>query len=218
MSWAVFVEWFGVLSSVLVAVSLTMKNIKWLRIMNLIGSFCFAVYGFCIVSFPVMILNVFTVGVNIFYLIRMQKDYRKPSVFDVIAVDPKQDEYVRRFLRFSNDDIRRFFPSYNSDPETGTLAGAECCFILRETLPVSLVAFRREKDNEIAILLDYAVPAYRDLKNARFFFETAATSIAPKGSVFTAAAEVPAHESYLRRIGFTEIGRTGSAVLFRKEV
>ena len=68
------------------------------------------------------------------------------------------------------------------------------------------------------MLLDYAVPAYRDMKNAAFFFRTAAAKIAGPGAVFHAVAEVGAHESFLRKVGFQEVGRTGTAVLFRKTV
>jgi hypothetical protein len=195
-----------------------MKNIKWLRILNLIGSFAFAAYGISIHSLPVILLNVFTVGVNIYYLYKLTKDSRKPETFEILFVDPLADSYVRRFILFYREDIARFFPSFDPNPETGTLAGTECCFILRETLPVSLIAFRRFPGEEIAILLDYAVPAYRDLKNARFFFETVSSRIAVPGAVFSAAGEVPAHAGYLRRLGFTETGKTDGAILFQKKI
>jgi hypothetical protein len=218
MNWSLFIEWFGIFASVLVAVSITMRNIKWLRILNLTGSIAFAVYGICIYSWPVMLLNVFTVGANIYYLLKLGKDSRKPETFDILFVDPAADEYARRFVLFHRENISRFFPSFDPNPETGTLAGAECCFILRETLPVSLVAFRRGPGEEIAILLDYAIPAYRDFKNAQFFFETVSSRIAAPGTVFNAVGEVPAHVRYLRRIGFSETGKTDRAVLFQKGV
>jgi hypothetical protein len=218
MNWSLFIEWFGVFASILVAVSITMKNIKWLRIMNLIGSFAFAAYGICIRSLPVILLNTFTVGANIYYLLKLRKDARRPETFDILFVDPVSDDYVRRFVLFHREDISRFFPSFDSNPETGTLAGTECCFILRETLPVSLVAFRRGPGEEISILLDYAIPAYRDFKNAKFFFETVSSRIAVPGAVFCAAGEVPAHRNYLRHMGFVETGRTDRAVLFQKGI
>jgi hypothetical protein len=217
MNWSLFIEWFGIFASILVAVSITMRNIKWLRIVNLIGSLTFALYGIGIRSLPVILLNVFTVGANIYYLFKIRRDVQKPETFDVLFVDPALDEYVRRFVLFHGDDISRFFPSFDSNSETGTLAGAECCFILRETLPVSLVAFRR-REEEIAILLDYAIPAYRDFKSAKFFFETVISRIAMSGTVCSAAGEVPAHINYLRRMGFSETGRTDRTVLFQKKI
>jgi hypothetical protein len=202
-------------ASLTVAISLTMQNIKRLRIVNLAGSIAFAVYGAGIHSISVLLLNLFTIGVNIFFLRRLAKT---PEHFEAVRVENDTDIYVRRFINFHLEDICRFFPSFNPDPENGTLAGADCYFILRGTLPVSLTAFRKGPDSEIAILLDYAVPAYRDYKNAKFFFETAAKEFASPGDEFIAQAEVPAHRAYLKRLGFEESKQSGGTVLFRKQV
>jgi hypothetical protein len=232
-----WIEWFGTLASVVVAVSLTMKNIKRLRTLNLAGSLAFALYGFLISAWPVFGLNAFIVVVNVYYLIRMRREEMRSETFDVLFVDPSRDEYVRRFVETHLGDIRRFFPSFSmgvahdvaqrdkARPEVdpGTLAGAEACFILREALPVSLVAFRRAAGGEIELLLDYAVPAYRDYKSARFFFDIAAARLiaaAPRSGqasalVFTAVSEVPAHTAYLLKMGFLEETERGR---FRKDV
>ncbi|MDR0390200.1 MAG: YgjV family protein [Spirochaetaceae bacterium] len=214
----VFLEWFGIAASLLVALSLTMQNIKRLRIFNLIGSIAFALYGIGIHSASVVILNIFTIAVNIYYLIRLSHADKRSGIFEVSRVDPVTDVYVRRFINFHLQDICRFFPSFNPDLETGTLAGADCYFILRETLPVSLIAFRRGPDSETAILLDYAVPAFRDNENAKFFFESAIKELASDGDVFVARAEVPAHRAYLKRLGFEEVENTDNGVLFTKRV
>jgi hypothetical protein len=212
MNWLDFIHGFGLLASVLVALSLTMRNIKNLRILNLTGSLVFTVYGFCIKSYPVIILNLFTVGVNVAYLVKFLRNF-SPS-FDILPVDPREDPYVQRFLHFYGKDISRFFPSFGSEK----LDGVKGYFILRETLPVSLVLFRRDIGDEFAILLDYAIPAFRDFKNAKFFFSTAAARIASPGMFFSAVGEVPAHVSYLRRMGFDEVGRRpDGAVLFQKK-
>ncbi len=212
-----WIEWFGTLASVVVALSLTMRNIKRLRILNLVGSLAFAVYGFRISAWPVFGLNVFIVAVNAWYLYRMAADARKEETFDVLAVDPAANEYARRFLSFHRAEIERFFPSFDPDPASLAHSGAEGCFILRETLPVSFVVFRRLANGEIALLLDYAIPAYRDLKNARFFFEKAAGKIASGSAVFTAVAEERVHEGYLRKMGFQVVGHSGRATHFRKK-
>lgn len=217
-----WIEWFGTLASVVVAVSLTMKNIKRLRTLNLAGSLAFALYGFLISAWPVFGLNAFIVVVNVYYLARMRREEARSETFDVLFVDPVRDEYVRRFVATHLGDIRRFFPSFamgsahgeahGDGAQPGTLAGAEACFILREALPVSLVAFRRAAGGAVELLLDYAVPAYRDYKSARFFFDIAAArllSAAPRSGeasalVFTAVSEVPAHTAYLLKMGFRE--------------
>jgi hypothetical protein len=211
------VEGIGLAASALVCISLCMKNIKSLRIVNLIGSAVFLVYGILISSPSVIVLDGFSVMVNIYYLFKM-RGTRRTDLFDVQFINSPADDQVGRFIRFHGDDIVRFFPSFSPDLSLGTLAGAECCFILRETLPVSLVAYRREKDDEIRILVDYVIPAYRDLENAKFFFSNAVNRIAAPGTVFHAVGEVPAHCAYLRKIGFVETGREEKIVHFKKAV
>jgi len=63
-----YIEWLGYLSSVIVAISLTMSSITRLRWLNLVGGISFAIYGFMIGSFPVGLLNVFMIGVNLYHL------------------------------------------------------------------------------------------------------------------------------------------------------
>ncbi|MDR1930574.1 MAG: hypothetical protein LBQ44_08105 [Treponema sp.] len=211
-----FFEGIGILASLLVSVSLCMKNIKALRIVNLCGSAVFFIYGILIVSPSIIILNTFSVLVNIFYLSKMKA--AGPEVFDTLFIKPAERDLLSRFVTFHAGDIRRFFPSFDPDLTKGTLAGAECCFILRETLPVSLVAYKRRTDNEIDILVDYVIPAYRDFQNARYFFGTAVKRIAPPGTVFYAAGEAPKHISYLKRMGFTGIGRDGKVSRFSRTI
>ncbi|MDR1374845.1 MAG: hypothetical protein LBJ24_07725 [Treponema sp.] len=214
MNWSDLIHGFGLFASVLVALSLAMRNLKSLRMLNLAGSLLFMVYGYCIKSYPVIVLNLFTVGVNTAYLLKWWNFGRRPN-FDMLSVDPLEDPYVQRFLLFYDGDIARFFPSFDSKK----LNGVKGYFILRETMPVSLVLFRKDIGDEFAILLDYAIPAYRDFKNARFFFSTAAARIASPGMFFSAVGEVPAHISYLRRMGFDEVGRrSDGAALFQKKV
>ena len=74
------------------------------------------------------------------------------------------------------------------------------------------------ENGELSIVLDYAIPAHRDVKNGKFFFETAVSRIAEPGSVFTALSEVPAHGAYLRKLGFKETKQDEKGTWFRKEV
>jgi len=212
------IEAIGIFASLLVSTSLCLKNIKGLRILNLIGSFFFLGYGLLIRSPSILLLNSFAISVNMYRLLQMRQETTRTDLFDVLFFDSLNDTTLRRFIRFYSSDISRFFPSFNPDPETGTLAGAECCFILREALPVSLVAYKQETNNEIIILVDYVVPAFRDYKNARFFFSNVTGRIASPGTVFLARGEVKAHIRYLKRMGFIESGREDKTVFFRKTV
>ena len=64
------VEWIGYAASVLIAISITIKGGFYLRVFNVAGSVCFMIYGFLIGSWPVALINIYAVGINIFHLIR----------------------------------------------------------------------------------------------------------------------------------------------------
>ena len=211
-------EIIGIIGTLLVSASLCMKHIKGLRIVNLAGSVIFIIYGIFINSPSILLLNGFSIIVNSYYLLQIKYETHRTDLFDVFFVDSLENDVLQRFVRFHGDDMCRFNPSFDPNLQTGTLAGSECCFILRETLPVSLVAYKRGEDEEITILMDYVIPAYRDFKNAQFFFTNVVNRIASPGSVFLARGEVKAHISYLKRIGFIETGKEGRIIYFRKAI
>ncbi|MCL2834295.1 MAG: hypothetical protein FWD78_14075 [Treponema sp.] len=218
MNIPIWYEIIGLIGSLMVALSMTMHHIKTLRILNLVGCLIFGTYGFLIHSLSVTLLNLFTAGANFYFLINLHVEESRPEFFETIFKNPQTDEYIRRFLLFYAKDIKKFFPSFDPDPGTGTLAGTECCFILRQTVPVSLVAYNRGAGGEITVILDYAVPAYRDFKSGNFFFETVASQIASPGTIFAATGQVPAHSAYLRKLGFKEIFEDEQGTHFRKEL
>ena len=54
-------EWLGYIASVIVAVSLTMTNIRRLRLINLIGAITFTIYGAVLQLYPIIVVNGFIV-------------------------------------------------------------------------------------------------------------------------------------------------------------
>jgi len=65
------IEWLGYLGSVFVAMSLMMTSIIKLRIINMMGAICFAVYGFTIHAMPVAVINSVLIIINLYYLGRI---------------------------------------------------------------------------------------------------------------------------------------------------
>jgi hypothetical protein len=63
-------EYIGYFASILIAISITIKGGFYFRIFNMTGSICFFIYGLLIKSLPVIIINVYSVGINIFHLVR----------------------------------------------------------------------------------------------------------------------------------------------------
>jgi len=203
------IEVLGTVSSVIVAISLTMKNIRWLRWVNLIGAGLFSIYGFLISAWPVFGLNAFIVIINIVYLVQLSTTKDRFSLLEVPASDgePGMPTLLSRFLETYGPDLAQFQPDFprKLPPD------ARVFFVLREVLPISLFVCRPDGNGNQEILVDYAVPAWRDYQNARFVFQKGLRSVKWEGTgAFLAKAQVKTHAAYLKRMGFQPEGTQGT--------
>lgn len=159
-------EWLGYLSSVIVAISLTMSSIIKLRWFNLIGAAAFSFYGFMIGSLPVGFLNFFIVCINIFYLIKI---YSQKEAFHILNVK-YSDNYLNYFLDFNKDEIKQFFPGFTrinlSDNSDNILI-----FKLLRDCVVAGVFIGIKNENTLTVVLDYVSAPYRDLKPGSFLYK-----------------------------------------------
>lgn len=190
-------EMIGYMGSLLVAVSLTMKSLQRLRVINMIGAIFFITYGLLIGAFPIALLNGLTLGVNVYNLWRMwqQKDY-----FTLMEVRA-DSAYLIRFLEFYQKEISELIPTYQFKP-----AGDQVVvFVLRNMLPVGCVIVRPEGDMA-RIFLDFVIPGYRDFRAGKFIFDESAEFYRQKGvKRLTSAPGNHRHETYLRRMGFLQM-------------
>lgn len=62
------IEIFGYVSMVVVLVSMLMKNIRTLRIVNTVACVMFVVYGFLLHAYPIVIMNLLVIGINLYQL------------------------------------------------------------------------------------------------------------------------------------------------------
>ena len=192
-------EILGYVGSVVVAVSLMMKNILQLRWWNLIGAALFSLYGLLVHAYPVFAVNFFIAIVDIYYLIVL---YKKKDEFSLLSVR-SSNNYLKKFTEFYRSDILKFFPAFSFE----NLEGKKVYFILRSMLPVALFAFEIKPPDTAEIYVDYAVPSYRDLNNAKFLFKTEPEFFKKFGcNEVTAETEIPAHQSYLQKVGFVKNG------------
>lgn len=204
-----WIELLGTGASVVVAVSLMMKNLKALRIINTVGALVFAVYGLLIGSWPVAGLNAFIILTNVFYLLRGAK---VDEEFLLVRVPQVSDPHLGHFLNHFYEDIRRFNPGFSLD---SLRDDDRVYFILRETLPIVLFVYRLTDDGNLEVVLDYAVPAYRDRKNGRFLYSQGWKQLDLQGrSRFVAKTVIPAQAKYYKAVGFVAAG-TG---VFRLEL
>lgn len=195
MTNAQLLEGLGYLASALVAVSLMMRSILRLRIINLIGAVCFTVYGVLIAAYPVAMVNFIIALINIYFLWQMT---RAREQFALAEVRPVSD-YLAQFLKFYAAEIARFQPEFAHDPTRPQ----NVYFILRDMVPAGLVITEPREAGSAWISLDFVTPAYRDLRVADFLFRQNTQVFLSQGTaaLYSAPGNAP-HEAYLRRLGF----------------
>ncbi len=195
METAVIYEIIGYIASILIAISLMMSNILRLRVINLVGSLFFTVYGLLIQAYPVAAVNFFIVLIDLYYLYEMlsAKEY-----FRLLEVQP-DSEYLRFFLNHYEQDIQKFQPGFRFAPQAEQLV----FFALRNLVPAGLVIGEINDDGRLHILLDYVIPGYRDLKIGNFIF-TGHTQIFRQHGIrkIYALPGNSTHDRYLHKMGF----------------
>lgn len=189
------IEMIGYAASALVAVSLMMRSVLRLRVINLIGAVIFTIYGLLIGALPVAFMNFVIVLINVYNLYRMLHQH---EYFELLEVSP-DSRYLRHFLRFYAEDIRQLMPDFAYDPAGVDLA----LLVLRDMRPVGVFLARRGEDGALFVMLDYVIPGYRDLKAARFLYGEKAEVFTRQGitQVYSLPGS-PRHREYLRRVGF----------------
>ncbi len=161
-----YLEWLGYLSSIIVAISLTMSSIIKLRVLNLIGGIAFTFYGFLIGSLPVGLLNLFMIGVNVFYLIKI---YSHKEAFKLLKIN-LSDSYLNYYLDFNKNDIKQFFPSFTllnlAENKNNLLT---FCLLRNELIAGVFIGIKNE--TSLTVVLDYVSAPYRDLKPGEFLYQ-----------------------------------------------
>ena len=194
-------EIIGYVASALVAVSLMMSSLLRLRLINLLGSAAFTVYGALIDAYPVAVVNLLIVFINLYYLRGM---LRTREYFRTLEVKP-DSEYLHAFLDFYRGQIHRFVPRFTPPPPESSIV----LFVLRDLVPAGLLLGRLEGDT-LRVHLDFVIPQYRDLKVGRFLFRDRADQLIARGvrSVVSDPGSA-AHTAYLERIGFVHDASDG---------
>ncbi|MBU1095279.1 MAG: hypothetical protein KKB34_02260 [Bacteroidetes bacterium] len=202
--------YIGYTGSVLVAVSLMMKNILRLRTINLVGAATFSLYGYLVGAYPVFFLNGFITLVDVYYLVGM---WREKEHFSLMPVLDPSHRYLNKFLEFYAEDIREYFPDFNK----GSIKDPVCFFVLRNLIPAGVLIYEKIKEDTVFMHIDYAIPDYRDFKNARFLYSAEQKHLIEQGVKFLETrSNVQKHTKYLLNMGFMQ--DTSDKKLFRRNV
>jgi len=198
-------ELFGYAASAITALSLMMSNIWRLRWLNLSGSAMLMVYGILLNAWPVAAVNAFIIIVDAYYLYKL---HSKRDFFSLMEVSAQDKTFLKTFLELYGADVKKFFPDFS----ISAIREPHCVFILRNLTPVGLFVYEDEGNSTAGIMLDYVIPAYRDLTSARFFYNTSYQSFIKAGfREFVLRNPSHIHTSYVRKLGFVPSSADSSA-------
>lgn len=205
------VDLLGYAASIVIVISLLMKSVLKLRLVGVGGGVLFFVYGLLLHSVPIAGLNLINVFIHLYFIRQM---LMAKSYFKLLEVDTAS-AYLQNFLEFHQNDIAKFFPSFEYRPERAE----RVYLILRDILPVGVFIMERDASGRALVKLDYVIPGYRDLKAGQFLYHELAQELPAKQ--VTTLYSVPGdemHQKYLKRMGFTPQGEDGRIKLYAREL
>lgn len=191
-------EFLGYTASAFVVASLAMSSVLKLRILSLIGSTTFLVYGILIDSIPVAITNGVIMVINLVFLYRLLSH---EAQFDVVEVD-RTSQFLRRYLEHNATDIEAVWPGYRYAGHPDQLR----LVVFRDMVPAGIFLASVEGDTA-HVEIDYAGRDYRDLNNARVLFGRGRGVLRDHGITrVVTRADTAIHRRFLERFGFTQVG------------
>lgn len=194
------IEIIGYLGSILVAISLMMKNILKLRIINMAGAFFFMVYSLIIGTYPIFFVNLVIFLVDLYYLYVI---LTKEELFSTIHIDNHQSPFLKAFVEYYYSDIKKFFPKF----EREIFQSSHVLVVMRNMIPVGFFISRENPNNktQIEILVDYIIPEYRDFKNAHFLHKKEIKKYKKQGyKSFITQTKNGTHKDYLLKMGYIQ--------------
>lgn len=192
-----YIQIIGYFASVIIAISMTMSSIVKFRWINLAGAITFLIYGILFNSIPIVILNVFIISVDIFYLFRI---YTKKELFTTLEIR-SGNKYLLNFLKFHDKGIQVFFPGFKYKPELNTVS----FFVLRNMAVAGIFLAHKTDSKTLSVGLDYVVPQYRDYKNAKFIYHRLKQNFINDGiEKIIVVPQTFDHIKYLKKIGFVK--------------
>ncbi len=205
LNWQLVFEIIGYVASVLIAISLMMKSILKLRIINLVGAICFTIYGLTIKAYPIAAVNGFIILIDLYYLYEM---FNTKEYFSLLEVQ-KDSDYLEYFLKFYSEEIKKFLPGFVYSPT----ARQQVFFVLRNMVPAGLFIAENYQDRGLFVKLDFVIPGYRDFKVGHFVYREKAEVFLRQGieKIYSAPGN-KSHAQYLLRMGFQPDPATNNAL------
>ena len=191
MNTSIIIEMAGYIGYVLVVVSMLMSSVVKLRIINTTGSSISAIYALIIHSYPLALMNICLVVINIYNLSKLLKTDQH---FDLID-GRTDDKFLGHFINYYKEDMKNFFPEQNIDISLADTAYIVSC----KAAPAGILLGKKDGDGTLNITVDYTTPVYRDCSVGKFLY----SQLQEKGvKKLVYSGEAGNHETYLHNMGF----------------
>lgn len=190
MTWEIAIELFGYLGSALVVIAMLMSSVVKLRVINTLGSIISGIYALIIGSFPLALMNVSLVVINLYNL---RKLLITKQQYHLVKCN-SQDGSVEFFLEQYQQDIRLYF----AQPKP---ANADVAYLIFcNNAPAGILLGRNMAAGQIEVLLEYTTPAYRDCSIGKFLY-----GALPAQGIHSLQVSscLESHRSYLEKMGFS---------------
>lgn len=207
----IIIQSLGYLAFVFLAISLLVTNDIKFRWINGLGGLSFVLYGLFINAFPIVLTNVVLFAINIYFLIKI---YRRQEKFDLVEFN-KEGALIPKFLSFYEKDIQKYFPEFKLSENENEVK----FIVLRDIVVANIFVASLDKNGNAIVQINYTVPKYRDFKVGRFLFDEGKNFLKEKGirKIIYLSVTNPAHEKFLRVMGFTHEQINGNKC-FVKEI
>ncbi len=194
MDTAMLIEIFGYIGSALVVVSMLMSSVVKLRVINVCGSVISGTYALIIGSFPLALMNICLIIINVYNLYKLLKTEQK---YDLVSGNA-DDAFVGYFLTHYKNDIQTYFPGFALETSGADQAYIVCC----DGNPAGLLLGKNNGNGTLDIALDYSTPAYRDTSVGVYLYSKL-PSMGIKTLQF-AQSSAESHTAYLTKMGFVK--------------
>ncbi|WP_307815847.1 hypothetical protein [Myceligenerans indicum] len=157
--------WAG---SALVVWSLMQARVLRFRWLNLTGSALATAYNAIVGIWPFVAMNGVIVIINIYWLIRLNRERHDATTYTVVEVAP-DDAYLLHVLRVHADDIAEHAPRFRAEPAAGENRLA--FLVQRGDETVGVVEVLDLGDGVGTVLLDWVSLRFRDFTPGEFVWE-----------------------------------------------
>ena len=206
MSTHFIIEAVGYTGSAIVLVSFLMTSVFRLRVVNTVGSLIFMTYALIIHSYPTAIMNFCLALINIRFLWKMRHTGKE---YELVKVEAG-DTFLRHLLDAKREDIEECFPGVLAGCEKDPAALDACYIVTCKDAPCGIVVGRMEEGGTLDMMLDYALPEYRDFSIGEFL----SIRLKEEGvKKLTYGGPVAKHMAYLSKLEFKESGGIYEKVL-----